>query len=846
MSAPSSSQHPSRDVLQRLFSATEEQIRLAAVTELLRLAVPAPRWEVVEPPVTEPAADGCRCLAAAAKPVVLGDEKRVARVAKALRKAARRDPSAAVRAAALTALSETRLTADRRALAHAILHEADPEALSVFLRDRLVWESIPLAARRRGLRRLVDPRSGLGTDARDDALLCLLEYDPARGTAMVEQILADEVDPERRRRVLEDARWSLVSSALPTLRRIARNDPDPRLRILALQALHGGEPLTHCEIFRASTADPDPEVRGIALEIWCHRARVDAMPVALRMAEDEATREKALSILAEEDWQLRRTNLRQRIAARLTDPGYKEVLFHDEPRQLLIEEALRVGPAALQLQGLESKRPAELMPMIEQVLARQSEPGESAEDPLREDAWRVLAWLDDPRSLLLARRGLRDEHGALRPEAIERIAFSEEPDREAILAAALADELWAVRTRAVSLLRWMGTVQSAPALLQAVWDPSLSVQEEAAEALARIDDAGLEGPLADLLDRHPNALVRQNAARRLWRSSSPLVRRTLVRHLLGDPDRYVRGACAGALGRIGGRSAEFALRRCLAREPLDDVVGAAGEALGRCAGARGISSILGRLDGLGLWDGQRQLILGLGFAGVAAEPFLLRMLAHRPPDLHGAVLEALGRLGSPTALAAIRCVVQSPADAPPEITGGILLSAARALGSLRDRESAEILSRRLSAAPDAYVRWHCIWALGRIGGDAARSALEDAARCDPAFLNRASAFRQLCEVGAPEVGLAGLQQMASSPLAQRIFHLLHAAALASLQRRGEAIEALRRADREGLGESFRVDSLLWYCEFGVFHTLPDPGIHILVRWPETALLLPRQRIEPED
>jgi epoxyqueuosine reductase len=52
------------------------------------------------------------------------------------------------------------------------------------------------------------------------------------------------------------------------------------------------------------------------------------------------------------------------------------------------------------------------------------------------------------------------------------------------------------------------------------------------------------------------------------------------------------------------------------------------------------------------------------------------------------------------------------------------MNAARALGNLGDRQYVPLLSRCLSDNERDTVRGMCAWALGRLGGPAARKALE--------------------------------------------------------------------------------------------------------------------------
>ena len=58
---------------------------------------------------------------------------------------------------------------------------------------------------------------------------------------------------------------------------------------------------------------------------------------------------------------------------------------------------------------------------------------------------------------------------------------------------------------------------------------------------------------------------------------------------------------------------------------------------------------------------------------------------------------------------------------------GFARNVAVALGNLGDRRSVGPLARALAEDPEAVVRGHAAWALGRIGGDEARAALGAAA-----------------------------------------------------------------------------------------------------------------------
>ncbi len=62
---------------------------------------------------------------------------------------------------------------------------------------------------------------------------------------------------------------------------------------------------------------------------------------------------------------------------------------------------------------------------------------------------------------------------------------------------------------------------------------------------------------------------------------------------------------------------------------------------------------------------------------------------------------------------------------------GLLRSAAVVLGNTGNREAVPVLVRTLDNDPEALVRAHAAWALGRLGGSGARDALERAALREP-------------------------------------------------------------------------------------------------------------------
>jgi len=79
-------------------------------------------------------------------------------------------------------------------------------------------------------------------------------------------------------------------------------------------------------------------------------------------------------------------------------------------------------------------------------------------------------------------------------------------------------------------------------------------------------------------------------------------------------------------------------------------------------------------------------------------------------------------------------------------------NAAVALGNSGDPRAVEPLARCLSAEKNALVRSHAAWALGRLGGDVARAALDHAVASDPDDAVRAEARAALDGLDQPERG----------------------------------------------------------------------------------------------
>ncbi len=240
----------------------------------------------------------------------------------------------------------------------------------------------------------------------------------------------------------------------------------------------------------------------------------------------------------------------------------------------------------------------------------------------------------------------------------------------------------------------------------------------------------------------PEASVRAAAIEGLWESESPRVLRRLLEILRTDADLQVREAAATGLSR-------FAYLAELGE--LDDRDAA--ELL------RGL--LLMVQDQKQPLDVRRRALEAVGY--YSSEEDVLRQIERAystdEQELKESSLVAMGRSMLPRWLPTIAREMESRSPA-------LRYEAARAAGELAE-EARPLVARvaRLLGDKDTEVALAAIWALGQIGGDAARRVLREASKSDSEARIQAAA-EALAELSM-EDGIAGTSFDRSGPFGGR-------------------------------------------------------------------------------
>jgi HEAT repeat protein len=203
-----------------------------------------------------------------------------------------------------------------------------------------------------------------------------------------------------------------------------------------------------------------------------------------------------------------------------------------------------------------------------------------------------------------------------------------------------------------------------------------------------------------------DALIRQVAVEGLWEDDRPRTMRHFLRLLGDDPDDSVRAASAIALGRFAYQATLDELQeRDVAR--LRDALVAAASDLDDSVDVRRRA-----LEGAGYFSGPDidELIAGAYTSGNA--------------DLKASALAAIGHSIDPRWLPVLQAELGSSEPA-------LRYEAARASGEWGE-EAASLVPQLLPLAEgdDPEVYGAALWALGQIGGDAARRLLRRIAQSD--------------------------------------------------------------------------------------------------------------------
>ena len=254
--------------------------------------------------------------------------------------------------------------------------------------------------------------------------------------------------------------------------------------------------------------------------------------------------------------------------------------------------------------------------------------------------------------------------------------------------------------------------------------------EQRAAAVSRLAGSRDEADLPALLvaEEDPSPLVRKAAAGAFAARGGPASIEALGK-LVSDPDPEVAGAAARALSALPSEQR--------ARELLAGAYPNGGPAA-RAEIASAIEAVGGSLreavedEARVLWD-----------RNVAA-------LANGTPTERAGAAEELGRSGRAEAVKLLLPLVDSDAEEEPRVA----VAAARALGAVGDDSARAALEALLKDGPDAERVEAAAEALGTLGDPDAATALATVGESGPARLARAAVEALVALPQAPEVGLA--------------------------------------------------------------------------------------------
>ncbi|WP_167333500.1 HEAT repeat domain-containing protein [Nocardia concava] len=329
---------------------------------------------------------------------------------------------------------------------------------------------------------------------------------------------------------------------------------------------------------------------------------------------------------------------------------------------------------------------------------------------------RALGDTRSPLALIKLTALLDSSDRAVRRQAVWSLGRLETPFAAAVLGDCLSWCPADVRRIAVKVLAEAGRRESEPVLRDSLTDPSVYVRYNAAWGLGNIaEKASVPALRAALSDADPR--VQRKAVQALGKIKATVVADDLMAKLTAA-DEGVRWSAADALGEVGFAAAAPAIIATLSDESLH-------------VRARGVRA-LGRIGG--------SEVVGL------LTPLLT---ANHPSATRLGAIEALARIGTPMAIAALQTVssdedptirnelVQAlgaqrdPALIPELVTAladldtRVRFSAAMFLGQIADRTCLPALMT-IAAGPDKALADSAVGILGQIGDPSAVPVLADA------------------------------------------------------------------------------------------------------------------------
>jgi eukaryotic-like serine/threonine-protein kinase len=239
---------------------------------------------------------------------------------------------------------------------------------------------------------------------------------------------------------------------------------------------------------------------------------------------------------------------------------------------------------------------------------------------------------------------LRDRDLLVQEQAVEAIVRLDAPDTMTYLAPLLHDESEHVRRAAVEVLNSIGTSGAIKELLESVKDADWWVRARSADALARIGGPRVVKAVVDLI-KDEDEFIRRSAIEILNSTRDEQSLSHLI-DALEDSDWWVRERAVDALANIGNKAAVPALVRMLKRD--EKAAPTVLRALAKLGDERVIHAVLEQLrksDGAVQMEALHTLgaLAGSENAGKICDA-ILRYTAKAAPEIREAVEEVCDRL----------------------------------------------------------------------------------------------------------------------------------------------------------------------------------------------------------
>ena len=310
---------------------------------------------------------------------------------------------------------------------------------------------------------------------------------------------------------------------------------------------------------------------------------------------------------------------------------------------------------------------------------------------------------------------LRDADPNVRESAVKIAGYFGYPECTGLLLERCRDEDERVRRAAVEHLPYLEDERAAAALTHALRHETPKVRAAAAGALAQVEGPEVSAYLVEAL-ADEDSWVRYFAARSLGRQRTAEGADALARLARADRTNHVRIAAVEALGHIGGERAVAAVAP-LVKSDESDLARAALAALGRISHPAAQPPLFEALHAPDA--GVRAEAAGaLGERGGAEAVEHLRVVAASDdaPAVFEAAVNALGRVGTPEAIAGLVSLTADPARRE---------RAVAALAQTSEALLAEV-ARGLSREQAVEVRRAVVEALGRMKSQRASELLRGA------------------------------------------------------------------------------------------------------------------------